>query len=60
MITAIIDDIFEYLKNILQCEYMSDMKFGSCHTTAIIILKDIDIHRIKPQQYTDICQYLGI
>lgn len=55
-----INDIFEYLKDILHCEYISDMQFGSCNTTAIIALQKIDIKRINPNQYTDICQYLGI
>ena len=54
-----IDDIFEYLKDMLNCDYISDMQFGNCNTAAIIILQEIDIKRIKPQQYIDICLYLG-
>lgn len=56
----IIDDIFEYLRNIVSCDYISDMQFGSYHETAVLILKEIKIERIKPDQYIDICLYLGI
>lgn len=55
-----INDIFEYLKELVNCEYISDLQFGNYHDTAIIILKTIDINRINPKQYIDICQYLGI
>jgi hypothetical protein len=56
----IIDDIFEYLRNIVNCDYISDLQFGSYHEAAVIILQDIDITLINPQQYIDICQYIGI
>lgn len=53
-------DIFEYLKDILSCDYISDMKDGSYNLAAISVLTDIDIELINPQQYQDICRYLGI
>ena len=53
-------DIFEYLKDILGCDYISDIKKGSYNLAAISVLTDIDIELIDPQQYVDICQYLGI
>jgi hypothetical protein len=57
---AMIDDIFEYLRCLVNCEYISDLQFGNYHNTAIIILKTIDINLINPQQYIDICLYLDI
>jgi hypothetical protein len=57
---VMIDDIFEYLRLLVNCDYISDLQFGSYHEAAVIILQDIDITLINPQQYTDICQYLGI
>lgn len=53
-------DIFEYLRDVLNCDYISDIKMGSYNLAAISVLTDIDIELINPQQYVDICQYLGI
>lgn len=55
-----IEDIFEYLRLLVNCEYISDLQIENYHDAAIVIFKTIDINRINPNQYTDICQYLGI
>lgn len=55
-----IDDIFEYLRSIIHCDYISDIKYGEYRITAISVLNQINIALIQPNQYTDICQYLGI
>ena len=56
--TTCITDIFEYLRNILHCEYISDLQLNNNRLLAIAELKKIDITIIDPKQYQDICQYL--
>ena len=53
-------DIFEYLREKLNCDYMSDLKFGTCKAEAIKILKQMDISTINQNQIADIYAYLGI
>ena len=55
-----INDLFEYLRKTVGCEYESDLKFGANRIIAIRILKDIPKENVKQHQYTDACQYLGI
>ena len=53
-------DIFEYLREKLNCDYMSDLKFGTCKAEAIKILKQMDISTINQNQIADISTYLNI
>ena len=53
-------DIFEYLKEKLNCAYISDLGFGVYKTTAIRILKNMDTSIFSPEQIADISAYFGI
>lgn len=55
-----INDLFEYLRKSVGCEYESDLKFGANRIVAIRILKDIPKETIDSRQYLDACQYLSI
>jgi hypothetical protein len=55
-----INDLFEYLRKSVGCEYESDLQFGNNRIVAIRILKDIPKENIKHHQYTDACRYFGI
>lgn len=51
-------DIFETLKNILGCEYISDMKFEPYRTKAKEALKSMDLSILSLSDLKDIAQYL--
>lgn len=51
-------DIFETLKNILGCEYISDMKFEPYRTKAKETLKSMDLSILSFSDLKDIAQYL--
>lgn len=55
-----INDLFEYLRKSVGCEYESDLQFGNNRIVAIRILKDIPKENVKQHQYTDACRYFGI
>ena len=55
-----INDIFEYIREQIHCDFISDMKYGSYKVSAIIILRRIDKSQINPKQFIDICRYLEI
>ena len=50
-------DIFEMLRSMLGCTYISDIKFGAYKEKAIDLLKRM---HIDSNQKADICNYLGI
>lgn len=51
-------DIFETLKNILGCEYISDMKFEPYRTKAKEALKSMEMSILSLSDLKDIAQYL--
>lgn len=51
-------DIFETLKNILGCEYISDMKFEPYRTKAKETLKSMELSILSLSDLKDIAQYL--
>jgi hypothetical protein len=51
-------DIFEFLKYILGCEYISDLKFEPYNTKAKIILKFLNLKKYPKNQIRDIFKYL--
>ena len=51
-------DIFETLKNILGCEYISDMKFEPYRTKAKEVLKSMELSILSLSDLKDIAQYL--
>lgn len=51
-------DIFETLKNILGCEYISDMKFEPYRTKAKEALKSMELSILSLSDLKDIAQYL--
>lgn len=53
-------DIFEYLREKLNCAHISDLKFGIYKIEAIKILKQMDLSMINQNQIADISAYLGI
>ena len=55
-----IEDIFEYLKRRVKCNYISDLQYGRNRVIAILILDETPKQLIDNNQYTDICRYLGI
>jgi hypothetical protein len=55
-----INNLFEYLRKTVGCEYESDLQFGNNRIVAIRILKDIPKENVKHYQYTDACRYFGI
>ena len=50
-------DIFEKLRDKLDCAYISDIRFGECRDKAVELLKKM---QVDSTQKADICQYLGI
>ena len=50
-------DIFEMLRFMLGCTYISDMKFGAYKEKAIDLLKKMNL---DSKQKADICNYLEI
>ena len=50
-------DIFEVLKNMLGCIYISDLKFEPYKEKAIELLKNM---QVDSKQKADICNYFGI
>lgn len=50
-------DIFETLRSMLGCMYISDLKFGTYKEKAIELLKEI---QLDDTQKADIYQYLEI
>jgi hypothetical protein len=50
-------DIFETLKSMLGCLYISDLKFGPYRELAIEMLKEI---ATDSKQMADVCNYLGM
>lgn len=50
-------DIFEMLRSMLGCMYISDLKFGAYKEQAIDLLKKMSL---DSQQKADVCNYLGI
>ena len=55
-----IEDIFEYIKRKVKCNYISDLQYGRNRVIAILILEETPRQLIENKQYTDICRYLGI
>ena len=53
-------DIFEYLKNLIGCAFISDLKFGAYREMAVEILGAMDTSTIDQQQIADVSHYLGI
>ena len=49
-------DLFEYLRKIIGCEFISDLRFGENRLKAIHIIKDYSNH----EQYAELCAYLNI
>lgn len=50
-------DIFEMLRSMLGCMYISDLKFGTYKEQAIDLLKKM---QVDSKQKADVCNYLGI
>ena len=55
-----INDLFDYLRKSVGCDFESDLQFGNNRIIAIRIFKDIPKDNVKQSQYTDACRYLGI
>lgn len=53
-------DIFERLKELVGCFYISDLQFGKHRKKAIKILKKMNKSIIDQKQLADISAYLGI
>jgi hypothetical protein len=50
-------DIFEMLRSMLGCNYISDIKFGAYKEMAIDLLKTM---QVDSKQKADVCNYLEI
>lgn len=50
-------DIFEMLRSMLGCTYISDIKFGAYKEKTIDLLKKM---QVDSKQKADICNYLEI
>ena len=53
-------DIFEYIRDKINCPLISDMRFGNNRVKAIIVLKQTNPKIIEPKQLADIRAYLGV
>ena len=53
-------DLFEYLKNCVGCEFISDLRYGPHKARAIQILKQMDKSKIDNKQIADASNYFGI
>lgn len=49
-------DLFEKIRDVIGCEFISDLKFGRNRLRAIHIIKDYSNHA----QYSELCAYLNI
>lgn len=53
-------DLFELLKYILDCEYISDLKIEPYNTKAKLILSFINLKKFSLNQIKDIFEYIHI
>ena len=51
-------DLFEFLKYVLGCTYVSDLKTEPYNTRAKLILKLINTNRYSDKQVEDIVNYI--
>ena len=51
-------DIFEKIKDVLGCEYISDLRFGACCSRAKNIIKDLDLDVYSSAELNDLVFYL--
>lgn len=59
--TAVNDcaDLFELLKNLVCCSYISDLRAAPYNAKAQMILKVLDLDQFSARQINDVCQYIG-
>jgi hypothetical protein len=53
-------DIFEYLRGIIGCAFISDLQFDTYKNHAIKILRQMDMSNIDQRQIADAQTYFGI
>ena len=52
-------DLFELLKNLLCCAYISDLKTEPYKEKAQLLLSYLDLHSFSSQQVHDVRNYIG-
>lgn len=52
-------DLFELLKNLVCCTYISDLRADPYNAKAKMILKVLDPDLYSAGQMSDVCQYIG-
>ena len=53
-------DIFEYLRELVGCPHISDLRLCGYKEVAIDILKTLDLSIIDQEQIADVSNYFGI
>lgn len=51
--------IFETLKSMVGCMYISDLKFGVYNEIAKDLFKTLDISKFNPKEFENVRQYIG-
>ena len=54
------NDIFNVLRVLIGCEYISDISTPFYQKKAVEALKDLDLTRFDTKQIADVCRYLHI
>ena len=59
--TAVIEgaDLFEILKNLVSCTYISDLRTAPYNEKAQMFLNCMDLNRYSPRHVNDVCKYIG-
>ncbi len=53
-------DLFEFLKYILGCTYISDLKIEPYNTKAKLILNDLNLDKYSSNQIYDVFEYINL
>lgn len=51
--------VFETLKSIIGCMYISDLRFGVYNEIAKDLFKTLDISKFNPTEFEDARKYIG-
>lgn len=53
-------DLFELLKNLVCCTYISDLRTDPYNAKAQLLLNSLDLDRYSTRQVKDVCKYIGV
>ena len=52
-------DLFEVLKNLVCCTYISDLRTNPYNAKAQSLLRSLDLDIYSARQVNDVCKYIG-